>query len=96
MWTVVVILGFGIVRREAEELEEWQRFVGDRLREARVHRGLSKKQLAKQARIDRGYLGEIEQGSRNPTLDVMWRLACVCDVEVTYFVPPRPGEPKPD
>jgi transcriptional regulator with XRE-family HTH domain len=84
------------VRREAKGLEEWQRFVGARLREARRQRGLNQKQLAKLAGIDRGYLGEIEQGSRNPTFNVMCRLACACEVEVTYFVPPHPDKPQTD
>lgn len=45
------------------------------VREHRIRRGLSQEGLADLARINRGYLGEIERGEAVPSLDVMERLA---------------------
>jgi transcriptional regulator with XRE-family HTH domain len=84
------------MRSEAEGAGKLLRFVGERLREARERRGLSKTQLARLADVDRGYIGEIEQGERNPTLIIMWHLARSCGVEVTYFLPPDPDDPQLD
>jgi transcriptional regulator with XRE-family HTH domain len=83
------------VRSESEELdqelEELHRFMGVRVREARLAKGLSQQELAKKARIHRSYLGEIEQGLRNPSTDVVWLLARGCEVRVTDFYPTGPG-----
>ena len=87
------------VRRESdefdEELGEVHRFMAVRVRKARDDRGLSQQELATRARIHRSYLIRIERGRGNPTGDVLWRLARVCDVEVSYFFPPKPDDSQP-
>jgi len=80
------------VRGESAELAELHRVVGVRVKEARLARGLSQQRLADLARIHRTYLGDIEQGQRNPSLDVLWRLARGCEVELTYLLRPGPGD----
>jgi transcriptional regulator with XRE-family HTH domain len=78
-----------------EELGEVHRFMAVRVRKARDDMRLSQQELADKARIHRSYLIKIEQGRGNPTGDVLWRLARVCDVEVSYFFPPKPGDSRP-
>jgi transcriptional regulator with XRE-family HTH domain len=54
---------------------EWGRIVGANVRRIRVERGLTQEQLAHDAEIDLTYLGGIERGRRNPSVDVLGRIA---------------------
>jgi len=49
--------------------------LGQRLRSAREARGLSQVTLAAEARISQGYLSQLEQDEREPTLSIAARLA---------------------
>lgn len=54
---------------------EWGRIVGANVRRIRVERGLTQEQLAHDAGIDLTYLGGIERGRRNPSVEVLGRIA---------------------
>ena len=56
---------------------------GARVRELRVGRGWSQEDFAHRAALDRTYVSGIERGKRNPTLDIIHRLAQTLDVPVT-------------
>ena len=58
---------------------EWGRIVGANVRRFRVERKLTQEQLAHEAEIDLTYLGGIERGRRNPSVDVLGRLAKALD-----------------
>lgn len=49
--------------------------MGDNVRRLRVERKLTQEQLAYDAEIDLTYLGGIERGRRNPSVDVIVRIA---------------------
>lgn len=61
---------------------EHRRRFGDRLRTLRTGAGLTQERLADLAQLDRSYLANVEGGGRNPTLDVMHRLATALEVDV--------------
>jgi transcriptional regulator with XRE-family HTH domain len=48
---------------------------GDRLRELRQAEGYSQEALAHLVELDRTYVSGLERGVRNPTLDVMVKVA---------------------
>jgi len=52
-----------------------RRAVGARIAELRIDRGWSQLELAGRADLHRPYLTGIETGSRNPSLDVLVRIA---------------------
>ena len=54
---------------------EWGKIVGTNVRRLRVERKLTQEQLAHDAEIDLTYLGGIERGRRNPSVDVLGRVA---------------------
>ena len=54
--------------------------VGWNVRRVRVAKGVSQERLAFDAGVDRSYLGGMERGEANPTVDVMDRLAKTLDV----------------
>lgn len=59
--------------------------VGKNVRRIRVDQGLSQERLAYDAGVDRSYLGGIERGEENPTVDVLERLALQLDVAIVEF-----------
>ncbi len=60
---------------------------GLRLRALRTDRGWSQEEFAHRAELDRTYVSGVERGVRNPTLDVITRLAQTLDVEVAELFP---------
>ena len=49
--------------------------VGFNLRRLRVERDISQERLAFDSGVDRSYLGGMERGEENPTVDILDRLA---------------------
>lgn len=58
-----------------------RRVVAQRVRAFREQRGLSQEEAADRAEVHPTYLSGIENGRRNPTVDVLERLAKALDVE---------------
>jgi transcriptional regulator with XRE-family HTH domain len=53
---------------------------GARVRELRTGHGWSQEDFAHRANLDRTYVSGIERGTRNPTLDIIQKLAKALDV----------------
>ena len=58
---------------------------GSRLREERHKRGLSQEELAEIAGLHRTYIGMIERGEKNITLENIERLANALKVKISDF-----------
>jgi len=56
---------------------------GEKLREARVLKGLSQEALALSLEFDRTYISMLERGKRNPSLFTIYRIADFLDVEAS-------------
>jgi transcriptional regulator with XRE-family HTH domain len=55
---------------------------GNRVRALRLQHGLSQESLALVAGIDRSYLGEVERGQRNITIDNITKIAATLEVPI--------------
>ncbi|HXA40289.1 MAG TPA: helix-turn-helix transcriptional regulator [Phenylobacterium sp.] len=62
--------------------------LGINVRLARQERGLSQEVLADEVGLAVTYVGQIERGIRNPTLDVVERLASVLGVDPLALLQP--------
>lgn len=70
--------------------------IGWNMRRLRVARGLSQERLALETGIDRSYVGRIERGSENVTVNALEAIATVLKVPVAeLFREPVPGETAP-
>lgn len=70
--------------------------IGWNLRRLRVAQGLSQERLALAAGIDRAYVGRVERGSENVTVDTLAAMARALAVPVAdLFVAPEPGAARP-
>ncbi|WP_170316025.1 helix-turn-helix domain-containing protein [Microvirga calopogonii] len=56
-------------------MENYKRILGQNLRKAREALQLSQEELAHEIDIDRTYISGIERGVRNPSLDVIAKIA---------------------
>ena len=54
---------------------DWNRVVAANVKRLRIERKLTQEQLAHDSEIDLTYLGGIESGRRNPSVDVLGRIA---------------------
>lgn len=75
--------------------------VGWNVRRVRVGKGVSQERLAFDAGVDRSYLGGMERGEANPTVDVLDRLAKTLGVplaelfvEIDEAMPTNHGLPR--
>jgi transcriptional regulator with XRE-family HTH domain len=63
-----------------------QREFGDRVRKRRLRLGLSQEALALQSGINRTYIGTLEAGERNPSLENVARLSLALGVDAADLV----------
>ncbi|MBB2924100.1 helix-turn-helix domain-containing protein [Cellulomonas cellasea] len=68
-----------------------QRAFGARVRAIRKTVGLSQERLASAAGLDRAYVGHVENGRRNISLNAMWQLARALDTSPDAFFGPAPS-----
>lgn len=60
---------------------EYARAVGEAIRRIREEKGLSQEELANRAGIHRTYVGGVERGERNPTVESLKKIADGLGVE---------------
>lgn len=58
---------------------------GSRVRELRTERGLSQEQVALAAGITPAYLGQVERGQKNPTVQTIERVCGAMSVPLSIF-----------
>lgn len=54
---------------------EWGSIIGANIRRIRRERGFTQEQLAHLAGVDMRYLGGVERGEHNPTVEILGKLA---------------------
>ena len=64
----------------------WEKVVGLNIRKIRKQAGLSQEQLALTADMDMRYLGGIERGEYNPTVEMLGRIAEALEVHPQAFL----------
>ena len=66
--------------------------VGWNVKRVRVAKGVAQERLAYDSGVDRSYLGGVERGEENPTVDILERLAETLGVQLAELF----AEPGPD
>jgi transcriptional regulator with XRE-family HTH domain len=69
---------------------EIRRRLGDSVRLLRTARGWTQEQLGERAALSYKFVGEIERGQGNPTVDTLARLSAALDVDVAELFGPAP------
>jgi len=60
--------------------------IGENIRTLRKERGLSQEQLALRADINTSYMGQVERGEKNPTIDVLSKIAMALHLPLEKLV----------
>jgi transcriptional regulator with XRE-family HTH domain len=60
-------------------MDDWKATIGANVKRLRKVRGLTQEQLAVDSGIDLTYAGGIERGRRNPSVEVLIRIAAALD-----------------
>jgi transcriptional regulator with XRE-family HTH domain len=71
---------------------EGRKLVAHNIRRLRVARDISQERLAFDAGVDRSYLGGIERGEENPSVDTLEKIAAILVVEIRDFFDPMNGD----
>jgi transcriptional regulator with XRE-family HTH domain len=71
---------------------EGRKLVAHNIRRLRVARNISQERLAFDAGVDRSYLGGIERGEENPSVDTLEKIAAILVVEIRDFFDAMDGE----
>lgn len=66
--------------------------IGLNLRRLRVERDISQERLAFDSGVDRSYLGGMERGEENPTVDILDKLAATLAVPVADLFAANEGK----
>ena len=61
--------------------------LGSNIRKARTVVGLSQEALALKAKVDRSYMGRVERGEANITVDLLYKIADVIGVLPSSLLP---------
>lgn len=61
--------------------------IGKRIREIRKAKGYSQEDFAAQAQLGRTYMGRIERGEQNMSIQTLIQIALVLKVEVKELIP---------
>ena len=72
-----------------------RRSFGQRVRQLRRQRGWSQEHLALTSGLDRSYMGGVERGQRNVSLDNIAALAAALEVELPALFPAAEVAPPP-
>ncbi|MGH2639967.1 MAG: helix-turn-helix domain-containing protein [Rhabdochlamydiaceae bacterium] len=64
----------------------YRKLVGNNIRALRREKGLTQEKLAAMSGIDQGYLGTLERGTVNVSLDTLAKLARSLKVEIEEFL----------
>ena len=59
---------------------------GDALRQARKSAGISQEELAFDAKVDRTYVSQLENGHKSPTVDVLFRVCPVLGIAASELI----------
>ncbi len=68
-------------------MSELAKAVGQKLRQQRKAAGISQEKLANLAKVDSSYVGRIERGEVNLTLDMLYKLAEVIGCDAKTLLP---------
>src|ERR1700675_4652167 len=68
-----------------------RKFLGQRLRELRKHRGLSQERLGKRSSLSGKFIGEVERGDKSISIDSLYKVAVALEVPLTHLTDVRPG-----
>lgn len=60
--------------------------IGEKIKELRVNKGMTLKDLGEATNLSTGFLSQLERGLTTIAVDILQKIATVLGVEITYFI----------
>ena len=60
--------------------------LGEALRKARNAAGISQEELGFEAKVDRTYVSQLENGHKSPTIDVLFRICPILGINASELI----------
>lgn len=54
--------------------------IGTRIRQLRIKKGFSQEKLAELSDLNTSYIGQVERGEKNPSVDIVYRIASALEI----------------
>ena len=70
--------------------------IGNKIRMLRIAKGYSQESIADAAGMGRTYMGRVERGEQNISIQNLIQIAFALDVEVSELIPPLSGLKNPN
>jgi len=64
----------------------FRRLLGDVLREQRMHRGMTLREVSAEARVSLGYISEIERGQKEASSELLASLCSALDIQLSQVL----------
>lgn len=68
--------------------------VGERLKHCRMRKGLSQEQLAEKCGLHPTYIGQVERGEKNATIESIWKIASALELPLEVLFEKLVGDGK--
>lgn len=59
--------------------------IGNRIRQIRTRKKLSQEKLAELSNLNTSYIGQIERGEKNPSVDTVYSIATALDIDISQL-----------
>jgi len=63
-------------------MAELRKLIGTRIRSVRKQKGLTMQELSQRAKIQYNYLGDVERGDRNISIDILEKIVTALDIHL--------------
>ena len=64
------------------QMAELRKLIGTRIRSVRKQKGLTMQELSQRAKIQYNYLGDVERGDRNISIDILEKIVTALDIHL--------------
>jgi transcriptional regulator with XRE-family HTH domain len=68
-----------------------RKFLGQRLRELRHHRGFSQERLGERSSLSGKFIGEVERGEKSISIDSLYRVSVALETPLGHLTDVQPG-----
>lgn len=67
-------------------MTDWQKIIGNRIRQARINLGLSQETLTELADIHGSYIGQVERGEKAPSVPVLVKISDALRIPLNHIL----------
>ncbi len=75
-----------IQQKEWINLSSLSEIIGERIKYFRKQKNISQERLSELSELHPTYIGQLERGEKNPSMDTIYKICCGLDIPVSYIL----------